>query len=64
MRVNQMNITVINGTEKRGVTHRLKEIFLSEFKGKADIAEYDLPRDCPSFCAGCIKLHIKRGTHL
>lgn len=38
-----MKITVINGTEKHGVTYRLKEIFLSEFQGKADITEYYLP---------------------
>ena len=49
-----MNITVINGTEKHGVTHRLKEIFLTEFKGKANITEYYLPKDCPNFCIGCI----------
>lgn len=48
-----MNITVINGTEKHGVTYRLKEIFLSEFKNKADITEYYLPKDCPDFCSGC-----------
>jgi hypothetical protein len=40
-----MKITVINGTEKHGVTYRLKEIFLSEFKEKADITEYYLPKD-------------------
>ncbi len=48
-----MNITVINGTEKHGVTYRLKEIFLAEFKDKANITEYYLPKDCPSFCNGC-----------
>jgi len=48
-----MNITVINGTEKHGVTYRLKEIFLSEFKD-ANITEYYLPKDCPRFCNGCI----------
>lgn len=48
-----MKITVINGTEKRGVTYRLKEIFLAGFKGKADITEYYLPKDCPNFCIGC-----------
>lgn len=48
-----MKITVINGTEKHGVTYQLKEIFLSEFKGKADITEYYLPKDCPDFCIGC-----------
>lgn len=49
-----MKITVINGTEKHGVTYRLKEMFLSEFQGKADITEYYLPKDCPNFCNGCV----------
>lgn len=48
-----MNITVINGTEKHGVTYRLKEIFLGEFKKKAEITEFYLPKDCPNFCKGC-----------
>ena len=48
-----MKIAVINGTEKRGVTHRLKEIFLAEFQERAEIAEFYLPRDCPGFCTGC-----------
>ncbi len=54
-----MNITVINGTEKRGVTHRLKEIFLAEFNDKADITEYYLPKDCPHFCNGCTSCMLK-----
>lgn len=54
-----MNITVINGTEKHGVTYRLKELFLSEFKGQANIVEYDLPRDCPGFCNGCTSCIVK-----
>lgn len=49
-----MKIAVINGTEKHGVTYRLKEMFLSEFKGQANITEYCLPRDCPNFCCGCV----------
>ena len=57
-----MKITVINGTEKHGVTYRLKEIFLSEFNGKADITEYYLPKDCPDFCIGCTNCFIK-GEH-
>ena len=48
-----MKITVINGTEKHGVTYRLKETFLEPFKGKAEITEFYLPRDCPGFCIGC-----------
>lgn len=54
-----MKITVINGTEKRGVTNRLKEIFLSQFKGRAEITEYALPRDCPDFCIGCTGCILK-----
>ena len=49
-----MKITVINGCEKKGVTYRLKEIFLDEFRNNADITEFYLPKDCPGFCAGCI----------
>lgn len=48
-----MKITVINGTEKHGVTYKLKEIFLDEFRGDAEITEYYLPKDCPHFCTGC-----------
>ena len=47
-----MKITVINGTEKRGVTYKLKEMFLQRFQG-AEITEFYLPKDCPSFCVGC-----------
>ncbi len=48
-----MKITVINGTEKHGVTYHLKEIFLEKFRDKAEITEFCLPKDCPSFCCGC-----------
>lgn len=48
-----MKIVVINGTEKRGVTYRLKETFLDRFRPNAEIVEYYLPKDCPSFCVGC-----------
>ena len=53
-----MKITVINGTEKRGVTYRLKEIFLQNFQG-AEITEFYLPKDCPSFCVGCTNCFMK-----
>ena len=48
-----MKIVVINGTEKKGVSYRLKEIFLDEFRNDADITEFYLPKDCPEFCMGC-----------
>ncbi len=49
-----MKITVINGCEKKGVTYRLKEIFLDEFRSDAQITEFYLPKDCPEFCVGCM----------
>jgi len=48
-----MKITVINGTEKHGVTFRLKETFLDSLRAMADITEFYLPKDCPGFCIGC-----------
>lgn len=54
-----MKITVINGTEKHGVTYRLKEMFLEHFKTVAEITEYYLPKDCPSFCVGCTSCFTK-----
>jgi len=54
-----MRITVINGTEKHGVTWRLKEMFLESFRSRAEITEYDLPRDCPAFCMGCVNCILK-----
>ncbi|MDO4345372.1 MAG: flavodoxin family protein [Eubacteriales bacterium] len=58
-----MKITIINGTEKHGVTYRLKEIFLERFKGNAEITEFYLPKDCPSFCSGCTNCVLK-GEHM
>ena len=54
-----MKITVINGTEKHGITYRLKELFLEQFNGKAQIKEFYLPRDCPGFCSGCTSCFLK-----
>ncbi len=54
-----MKITVINGTEKHGVTYRLKERFLENFKPDAEITEYYLPKDCPSFCIGCTSCFVR-----
>ena len=54
-----MKITVINGTEKHGVTYRLKELFLDELRDRAEITEFYLPKDCPHFCAGCTTCFLK-----
>ncbi len=48
-----MKIVVINGCEKKGVTYKLKEVFLKPLRDLADITEFYLPKDCPNFCVGC-----------
>ncbi len=54
-----MKIVVVNGTMKKGVTFKLKEMFLQQFRGNAEISEFYLPKDCPTFCAGCTTCFIK-----
>lgn len=57
-----MKITVINGTGKRGVTYRLKEMFLTRFEpnsGTKEITEFYLPKDCPCFCSGCMRCCVE-----
>lgn len=48
-----MKITVINGTEQKGCTFAMKDMFLSSMGSNHNIKEYFLPRDCPVFCTGC-----------
>ena len=48
-----MNIVVINGTEIKGCTYRIKEAFLSVLRDGNEIVEYYLPKDMPHFCTGC-----------
>lgn len=49
-----MKIAVVNGTQKRGVTYRLKELFLEGFEN-ASVTEFYLPGDAPVFCCGCAR---------
>ncbi len=48
-----MKIAVINGTEVKGCTYRIKETFLREFRENNEIVEFYLPKDFPHFCSGC-----------
>ena len=54
-----MKIAVINGTEKKGITFKMKELFLENLRDKAEITEFYLPKDCPSFCIGCTTCFLK-----
>ena len=57
-----MNITVINGTEKHGVTYKIKEILLEALRQNATITEFYMPKDCPAFCSGCTTCFTKSET--
>ena len=57
-----MKITVICGVENKGVTYKLKDVFLENFKD-AEVTEFYLPKDCPNFCLGC-KTCFLRDEHL
>lgn len=46
-----MKITVINGTEKRGVTYKLKEKFLERFKMNSQITNTICPKNALIFVA-------------
>ena len=48
-----MNIVLINGTEVKGCTYHIKNIFLNELREGNEIIEFYLPKDCPNFCCGC-----------
>ena len=54
-----MKITVINGTEIRGCTYGIKELFLDTLGRGNEIKEYYLPKDCPVFCTGCKSCFFK-----
>lgn len=48
-----MKIIVINGTEIRGVTYHMKNLFLEALGDQHEITEFYLPKDMPHFCCGC-----------
>lgn len=47
-----MKCVVINGTEQKGCTYHLKDIFLDELKPNL-VTEFYLPKDGPGYCHGC-----------
>lgn len=54
-----MKIVVINGTEVKGCTYHIKEIFLEELRDSNEITEFYLPKDLPHFCCGCKNCFLK-----
>lgn len=48
-----MKIVVINGTQNRGCTYKMKDMFLEALGDGHVVQEYHLPQDAPVFCSGC-----------
>ncbi|HHT25150.1 MAG TPA: NAD(P)H-dependent oxidoreductase [Clostridiaceae bacterium] len=56
-----MKCVVVNGTEQKGCTYNLKEIFLDELKPR-QLTEFYLPKDAPNYCTGCKLCFVKSET--
>lgn len=54
-----MKICVINGTQLKGCTWQMKEMFLEALGDQHEVKEYNLPKDCPEFCLGCKQCFAK-----
>ena len=57
-----MKITVINGTEVKGCTYNIKEIFMEGLRDGNEVTEFYLPKNLPFFCCGCKTCFFKSET--
>ncbi|MCI1945628.1 flavodoxin family protein [Clostridium luticellarii] len=49
-----MKIVVVHGTEHRGSTYNICQLFLQKLQSEAsETTEFFLPKDMPDFCRGC-----------
>lgn len=48
-----MKIVAITGTNVKGCTHRLMELFLDGLGGGHTVETFTLPKDGPPYCLGC-----------
>lgn len=53
-----MKCLVITGTQQKGCTYHLKEIFLEELKAD-QVVEFTLPKDGPAYCLGCKRCFLE-----
>lgn len=54
-----MNIVVFTGTEIKGCTYHIKELFVEPLRKENSIKEFSLPKDFPHFCCGCKNCFFK-----
>ncbi len=48
-----MHIAVITGTQVKGCTHELTELFLKDLRQGNTVETFTLPKDGPPYCLGC-----------
>ena len=60
-----MKTCVINGTMRKGSTYHITKMILDKLDADLnnEVTEFFLPKDMPSFCAGCYQC-IFKGEHL
>ncbi|WP_312698981.1 NAD(P)H-dependent oxidoreductase [Sedimentibacter sp.] len=59
-----MNITLVYGTERKGSTYNIAQLFLNRLKDeKSEVTEIFLPKDMPHFCRGCSLCFMKGEEH-
>jgi len=55
-----MNIALVYGTERKGSTYNIAQLFLSKLRDqKSEVTEIFLPRDMAHFCKGCSLCFMK-----
>ena len=54
-----MKIAVFNGSNKKGCTWNVKNLFLKNLGDGNTIKEFFMPKDLPNFCNGCAACAIK-----
>jgi multimeric flavodoxin WrbA len=59
-----MNIVAIYGSERKGSTYHIVQMFLERLRSEEDsLTEFFLPRDMPHFCVGCSNCFAKGEAH-
>lgn len=58
-----MKIAIFNGSNKKGCTWNIKNLFVKHLGEGHEITEFFMPKDLPEFCAGCAICATKGVEH-
>lgn len=54
-----MKIAIFNGSDKKGCTWNLKNMFMDSLGNGHEVVEFFMPKDLPVFCKGCATCALK-----